>query len=70
MNGLTPPKRLRVSIKRRAEEKKAPPVVTKTIRAPESLWARLEELADKAGGVSVNSIVVIALEKACDEEGV
>lgn len=44
-------------------------IVPKTIRATDGLWERLDRLADKHGE-SLNLICVLALEKACDEEGV
>ncbi len=40
-----------------------------TVRAPETLWNRVEEIAVKKE-VSINAIVVAALEKVCEEEGV
>jgi len=47
-----------------------PKIEKKSVRAPNDLWLRVEKLADKKGDTSVNAIVVAALEKACDEEGV
>jgi hypothetical protein len=44
-------------------------IEAKTVRAPEQLWVRLEKLAEQKGE-SVNHVVVCALEKVCDEEGV
>ena len=44
-------------------------VFAKTIRATDKLWERVEKLAGKKD-VSVNLMVVVALEKICDEEGI
>lgn len=43
--------------------------IKKTVRASESIWDRVEKLSVKKNE-SLNSIVVAAIEKACDEEGV
>lgn len=42
-------------------------IEAKTIRADEVLWERVEALAEFKK-VSVNALVVAALEKLCDEE--
>lgn len=44
-------------------------VIPKTVRAPDRLWERVEKLAERKGE-SLNLIVVLALKKVCDEEGV
>lgn len=44
-------------------------VIAKTLRAPDTLWERLERLSDKHGE-SLNLTCVLALKKVCDEEGV
>lgn len=45
------------------------PMEKKTIRAPEDLWGRVSRLAEEKKE-SLNHVVVAALEKVCDEEGV
>lgn len=42
-------------------------VVPKTIRLPKDLWINLEKIAEK-NLRSLNSVVMAALRKACDEE--
>jgi len=49
--------------------------VTKTIRAPEPVWDRIEALAKRKGTelgrrVSLNALVVALMVRACDEEGI
>jgi hypothetical protein len=43
-------------------------VVPRTVRAPAKLWELVEGLAT-IKNVSVNLLIVAALEKVCDEEG-
>lgn len=43
-------------------------LTVKTIRGPVPLWERVQALADRHG-TSLNQIVLLALEKVCDEEG-
>lgn len=47
----------------------APKPAPMTVRAPEELWQRITELANKKQA-SVNATIVAALQKVCEEEGV
>lgn len=51
------------------EAKKAAQSEPRTVRASRRIWARVIALAQKHD-CSVNEIIVEALIKACDEEGV
>jgi hypothetical protein len=49
--------------------------VTKTIRAPEPVWDRLEALASRKAAelsrrISLNALVVALMVRACDDEGI